>query len=471
MFKLLRNKKTQKTIWIILAIIIVPAFIFWGSSSMVRNPGENTSFSLKIFGKDIPYAAYQDSLAAVRNQALLQFGESFDQMQKFLNLERQAIERLVLISEAGKRKIKVSDKEVVDFIQAFAPFQNKGQFDNRAYAYILQYVFRTQPRIFEEQTRQNLTIAKLYETITKNVTVSDQEVKDAYAKENEQISISYIASLYADFTKEATATDEELKDYFSKNSLSFKQPLSFNTSYIVFENENQQNDITTRINKEKSLEKAVSGLNLTIQETGLFSQVDPIPGIGWSPQITSIISKLDLGQISNVIPFDKKFYIFQLKERKDPYIPDFEAIKEKVKETVIKNKAKNIAKTKAENCLTILRDAAKISLKTIDFDKISKDAGLKSGTTAPFKFSSYIENIGASDEFYTAAQSLKEDEFSAVIDSPSGYFIIKAKSKIPVDETKFKAEKEEFTQKLLSGKKQNDFSKFAEELMKKAQAG
>jgi peptidyl-prolyl cis-trans isomerase D len=471
MFKMLRDKKTQKTIWIILAVIIVPAFIFWGSSSIIKEPGEENNFSLKIFGKRIPYSDYQDSLAAVRNQALLQFGDSFEQMQKFLNLESQAVQRLVLVAEARKRKIKVSDKEVVDFIQAFAPFQNKDQFDNRAYEYILQYVFRTQPRLFEEQTRQNLMIAKLYEAITRDAAVTEQEVKDAYAKENEQISISYIASLYADSSKDAVTSDEELKDYFTKNSLSFKQPLSFNAVYLALDNETQQNSITALTAKEKDLEKAAKELNLSVKETGLFSQVDPVPGIGWSPQISAIISKLDVGQISSVIPFDKKFYVFQLKDRKDPYIPDFEAIKEKVKDSVARNKAKDIAQKKADNCYKILQDAAKTGLKTIDFEKIAKDTGLKTGTTAPFKFGSYIENIGASDEFYTAARSLKDDEFSAVIDSPSGYFIIKTKSKVPVDEAKFLAEKEEFTQKLLSEKKQNEFSKFAEELMKKIQAG
>ncbi len=471
MFKILRNKRTQKTIWIVLAIIIVPAFIFWGSSSVVRNPGEEKNFSLKIFGRRISYEAYLDSLAAVRNQALLQFGESFDQMQKFLNLESQAVQRLVLVAEAHKRKIKVSDKEVIDFIQAFPPFQNKGQFDNRGYAYILQYIFRTQPRIYEEQTRQNLMIAKLYEAITKDTAVTEQEVKDAYAKENEQISISYIASLYADSNKDVTTTEEELKDYFTKNSLSFKQPLSFNTIYLALEGEDQQKSVTTLIAKEKNLEKAAKELNLSVKETGLFSQVDPVPGIGWSPQISAIISKLEVGQISSVIPFDNKFYVFQLKERRDPYIPDFEPIKEKVKDTVIRNKAKDIAKAKADSCLKMLQDAAKNGLKTADFEKAAKDTGLKTGTTAPFKFGSYIENIGASDEFYTAARSLKDDEFSAVIASPSGYFIIKTKSKVPVDEAKFKEEKEEFTKKLLSEKKQNDFSKFVEELMKKIQAG
>jgi hypothetical protein len=52
---------------------------------------------------------------------------------------------------------------------------------------------------------------------------------------------------------------------------------------------------------------------------------------------------------------------------------------------------------------------------------------------------------------------------------PSGLYIIKAKSRSPIDENKFAAEKTEFAQKLLAQKKQEYFIKFVEDLKKKAQ--
>ena len=52
---------------------------------------------------------------------------------------------------------------------------------------------------------------------------------------------------------------------------------------------------------------------------------------------------------------------------------------------------------------------------------------------------------------------------------PSGFFIIKVKERIPVDQKKFEKEKSEFAKGLLSQKKQEYFTKFTEELIKKAQ--
>jgi parvulin-like peptidyl-prolyl isomerase len=52
---------------------------------------------------------------------------------------------------------------------------------------------------------------------------------------------------------------------------------------------------------------------------------------------------------------------------------------------------------------------------------------------------------------------------------PSGFYIIKLKSRVPIDDKKFEAEKNEFSQQLLAQKKQEYFTKLAEELKKKAQ--
>jgi peptidyl-prolyl cis-trans isomerase D len=451
MLKKLRNKKTAKWIWIVLAILIVPAFLLWGLGSAIRSRGESTGISS---------LEYKDALDAVKNMAIMQFGDNFSEMQKYLNLESQAWERLLLLREAKKRKINVTDKEVIELIESYPLFKSKGQFDNRVYSQVLQYYFRTQPRVFEEQTRQNIMLSKLYKQATGNIKVSEEEIKKEYRRLNEEISIDYIASLPSDFLKDISASEEELKDYFAKNSFEFKQPLSFNIEYVSVDSEDKIKNALRRLNKEKNFSKAAKDAGLKAKETGLFTQTDSIPGIGWSPQILSLLSQLKLGQFSAPIHLDKNYYILRLKERKESYIPDFAAIKDKVKEAFIKNKTSQIAKKKIEDCHP----------ESTDFEKIAKGCGLKFGSTNLFKYGSYIEGIGASDSFWTAAQELKDDnQISNIIDVPSGFYIIKLKSKVPLDQKKFESERPEFSQKLLQQLQQAYFVKFIEELKRKAQ--
>lgn len=84
---------------------------------------------------------------------------------------------------------------------------------------------------------------------------------------------------------------------------------------------------------------------------------------------------------------------------------------------------------------------------------------------------SYIENIGGSDEFFTAGRNLKDDEFSGIIAAPTGFFIVRLKAVMAIDEAKFEKEKKDFSQNLLNKKKQESFAQFFEGLRKKALEG
>jgi parvulin-like peptidyl-prolyl isomerase len=468
MLKQLRNKKTAKKIWIGLAILIVPAFVLWGFGGAFRSK-EESNFAGRIFGKKVSLLDYKDALEAAKNQAIMQFGENFTEVQKYLNLESQTWERLALLEEAKRRKIKVSDQEVITSIETYPFFKNKtGQFDNRIYSEMLQYVFRTQPRTFEEETRQNLMLEKLYKETTGGVTLDEKEVKEGYTKLNEEISIYFIASVPSDSAKDIILSEPEIKDYYAKNSLQFKQPISFNIEYLTVDSENKAKDTISRLRRKGDFAKIAKGLNATIKETGFFAQTDPIPGIGWSPQILSLLSKAKTGQVLPPIRTDKYYYILKVKEKRDTYIPDFESIKEKVKEAFIKDKSASVAKEKIENCLKELKEAYENNPRSADFAKAAKKFYLKSDSTELFKYGSYIEGIGASDNLWIAARGLKEDEFSGIIEMPSGFYIVKLKSKVPIDSKKFEAEKNDFSQGLLIEKKRECFVEFLSELKRKA---
>lgn len=468
MLKQLRNKKTAKKVWIILCILIVPAFVLWGSGSLMRSKRES-AYAGKIFGKNISFLEYKDALEAVRNSAIMRFGDKFSEIQKYLNLEGQAWERLILLHEARKRKINASDREVTELIQRYPIFQRKARFDKKLYDELLQYVFRTPARIFEEQIRGNIMLSKLYTLVTEYIKVSEDQIKKEYQKLNEEISLYYIASIPSDFAKGFKPPgDQEIKDYFTQNSLDFKLPLSFNIEYLLLDSEDKIKDAVLRLNKKEDFQKIAGQMGVSVKESGLFSQTDPIPGIGWSPEILNLITKLKVNQYSGPIHMDKNYCILRLKERKEAYIPDFQKVKEKVKEVFIKDRSTKLAKDKIEEALKILKELYATNPKLIDFEKQAKECGLKSDSTALFKTASYIEGIGSSDNFWEAAQELKEGEFSDVITMPSGFYIIKLKNKTVVDEKKFESEKAEFSQKLLLQKKEEYFTEFIRELSRQS---
>ena len=372
MLKLLRNRKTAKKIWIGLAIIIIPAFAFWGFGGAGGDSKEESVG--KIFGRNISSLEFKESLSGVKTLAIMQFGDRLPEVEKYLNLPAQAWERLILLHEAKARRISLKDKEVIDEIRNIPYFQDKNGFNNKLYQEVLRYVLRLQPRIFEEQTRQNLILAKLYQQITGGLKLSDEQIHEEYLKINQELKIDYISSLFSDFTKTINPSDKEIETYFAQNKPMFKEPPT---------------------------------------------------------------------------------------KDKPAYIPELKEIKDRVKETLIQETARERAKNKIDECAQ--------KLKQTEFNQAAASCGLKTASTDFFKAGDTIKNLGEARIFWENAEKLKNNLPSGVISNDQGYYIIRLKSVKPIDEDKFLKEKETFSKKLLSEKKNELFVNFIQETKKKAQ--
>ncbi len=476
MLKFLRNKKTAKRIWITLAAIIVPAFIFWGGGSAVRTRDSQRAVG-RIFGRSISMLEFKDSLDAVRIQALLRFGEKFPEVEKSLFLEAQAWERLLLLAEARKRGIRVKDSAVIQEILRLPFADAAGRFDRQRYSQFLQTYLRLSPRAFEEQTRQNLAIAQLFEEITGGVSASEQEVQEEYRKANEKISIWYAAGLMADYLNEIEPSPDELRAYFQEHAVEFKQPLSFNLEFCALdagsaapeEIQRRAKQMLSRVRRKEPFAAVAQSFGLEVKETGRFAETDPIPGIGWSVQISSLLFKAKDGEYLPPIQAEKQLFIVRVKERIPPAVPPLEQIQEQVKEAYRKEQAAQRAKTKVGDCLRKFKDDFGQRPTPQQFQETAATFGLKAAQSEPFSFDSYIEGIGASDIFWLNAQALKEGACSDIITTANGYFLILLKEKTAFDQAVFQKELPAFTQKVMAQKKQEQFVRFITALKEQAQ--
>lgn len=190
MLKFLRKKKNQKKIFILLAIIIFPAFVLWGSASTARRQKGEKNYAGEIFGHKVSFEEYSASFKAAKNKMIMQFGSQLYKIKDKIDLNALAWEHVLLLNEAKSANIKITDRELVDFIRGFAPFQTDGKFSQDIYESTLKYTFAASPREFEEEIRQDLMInILLQKVITKNnIMVTDEEVKEAFKLENKKFN-------------------------------------------------------------------------------------------------------------------------------------------------------------------------------------------------------------------------------------------------------------------------------------------
>lgn len=463
MLRSLNDKKIQKRIWFTLVPVIIVSFVFWGIGQSSKESGNEVSPGI-IFGKKVTPEEYRQAIQETKAQFLLQFGDNLPAIEKFLNTRAIAWERLILLAEAKKRRINVSDNDVRKAIAENPIFARKGAFDAGYYESVVRYGLHIQPRAFEEQMRHNLMLSQLNEQVTASASVSDQEAAEAYRKENEQISVSYIAAKPADFKTKLSVEDRELKLYFDQHADDFKKQASYKLEYVAFTGEHQVVGFNALREQKGSFDKAVADTNSQLKETEWFFLDDPIPGIGWVKEVSEILPSMKKGDTLPPVMVDKNYYVMRIKDTKEPFVPAFEDVKDKVNETVVSQKAKEMAKEKISLALAKLQESPTSGGPGASFDAIAAEFGLASNSTDPFKSGSYIQDIGASDKFFSEARKLQDGQFSGIIDLPVGFYIIKVKQVIPVDETKFAQEKDKFKEKTLNQKKQKLFEAFIKDL-------
>jgi len=135
---------------------------------------------------------------------------------------QQLVEQQVLMQVADQLGIRVSDADVSNFLHQgqFGEFLfPNGKFIGEdAYADFVATRFNMSVKQFESEIRTEIAVRRLQALITAPVAISDQQVRDAYMKQNVKIKFDY-AVLTADSLRNTiNPSDAELEAYFKKNA-------------------------------------------------------------------------------------------------------------------------------------------------------------------------------------------------------------------------------------------------------------
>ncbi len=97
------------------------------------------------------------------------------------------------------------------------------------------------------------------------------------------------------------------------------------------------------------LEPAARELRLTVQESGFFQRDDPVPGLGAAPQVAAAAFTLQDTAVSQPLGTPRGPVFITVSERKDPYVPKLDEVKERVREDLIQARATELSQA-ARDC-------------------------------------------------------------------------------------------------------------------------
>ncbi|MFO8053154.1 MAG: peptidylprolyl isomerase [Candidatus Omnitrophota bacterium] len=460
MFIKLTEKHKKRILWAML-LIIVPAFVLWGSSAM-RGDKEN------VVGQIEQEPITRDDFMPYIDLARIYFLTNVDEEEK---IETQDIYRLagnfyLLLYQADKEKIKVTDQEVINHIQEISYFSSDDKFESDRYQQFIEYLRRQigrrfSARSFEEYVRSVLRREKLFNKHI-NVEVTDQEVKKAYKTENQEAKITYLFIPYESIEIDTNIPASVLEDFYKENKDLFKRESKIKVKYVSLQPDKKKTeDIVSSLEKTNDLE---SLKDTTIKETDFFSKNQPIEDIGYAPQINQILFTLDQGQISPPFEVKEKVFIFQKIDEQKESVPSFSQIQDEVKESYLKDQKEAQAKEMAENIIEEVESTGNKNL-----ENYAKREEIEFTQTDFFKYSDYIQGLGLSQKisnlvFFDLEEGQVSDE---PLIKKNGAYVIKLNEKTDIDPDKFKEEEQDYYQTIKLNKETKERMDYLNSLSKK----
>ncbi len=236
MLSLMRKNAGSFLIKVALSAIVI-VFVFWGVGNFQEKKKDQVAV---VNGEVISVEAYNKAKDNYMNNLKQQYGSNLNEdMIKMLQIPNQIINSLVtrqlLMQEAEKMKIRVTDKELATSIQSMSVFQENGKFNNQRYTILLNQN-EIKPEEFESSQRESLLISKLNTYVTSGIKVTDGEILEWYNWINATVDIDY-AMFDPATINDIVPTDEEMNAFYSENKESYKTEPKVKVRYLVFKPE------------------------------------------------------------------------------------------------------------------------------------------------------------------------------------------------------------------------------------------
>ncbi|MGE0593324.1 MAG: peptidyl-prolyl cis-trans isomerase [Vicinamibacterales bacterium] len=212
-------------------------------------------------------------------------------------------------------------------------------------------------------------------------------------------------------------------------------------------------DIAARVTSPAALQTVATELGLTVQESDFFPIEGPVPGLGVAPQVSGTAFRLEEGAVSEALPSPRGQLFMTVSETRDPYVPELDEVRDRVREDLIRSRALELSRERANAVASTLRSAR-------DFEAAARAAGLEARDTGLVTRESPLPDIGVSPEVDAAAFSLATGAVSEPIATPDGTLIVKVMERDEVTPDEFSAARDRFREELLNERRSQFFTAY-----------
>jgi peptidyl-prolyl cis-trans isomerase D len=226
----------------------------------------------------------------------------------------------------------------------------------------------------------------------------------------------------------------------------------------------QATDLATALEKEikkpADLDKAAKEHGLTVQESGFFAREEPILGLGPAPEAANKAFDMKPDEVAGPLRASRGFVFETMTAKQDPYVPKVDEVKDRVRDELIKVKARDVSRQKAAEIAAKLKSAP-------DFEKAAKAAGVEAKTTELIASGAPLPDLGVAPAVDEVAFKLPVGGVSDPIPTDNGTAVIKVLEKKEVTPDEWTSSKDRFREELLNERRSRFFSAFMQKAKQK----
>jgi peptidyl-prolyl cis-trans isomerase D len=462
-----RQHSKLKWVWIIIIIVL-------GGGMVLAYIPFSDMGSISLTGTDVAKVGSETVTALEFRTTYTNYIKNMQQqlspeIRKAFGFDKQILDYLisqkVIMSEARRLGLQVTDNEIQQSIYSNPSFQSGGSFigKERYEELLLQNNLRAED--YENVLRNELLSAKILSFITAGVSVTDKEAEDEYRKRNEKAVLTYFVIDPAKLESKVTLSDQDLKDYYEKNKARYNVPEKRKSRYvfvdlikyrvdakaddkelktfyddhseeyrlpeqvtaqeIVFKTANKKPEEVEAVRKKATdvLARAKKGEDFA-KLAMEFSEVPSAKQGGnlgtfqrgtKGPEYDQAFN-LGTGAVSDVINMQDGLHIIKVNSKEEGRLRSFEEIKEAIRPRILFEKGANEAKAVAE------RIAVELGTNK-DLNAVAAKHGATVKETGLLEQSQPVPELGNSTAYQTKVFSLAKDVIGTAIEVQNGYAI------------------------------------------------
>ncbi|UCD58373.1 MAG: SurA N-terminal domain-containing protein [Candidatus Hydrogenedentota bacterium] len=429
-------RRNTRNFLIATIVLIVPAFVLWGSFPTLGKRGRQTL--LKVGDQKVSLEEFTTYYHNLREITRANLGKNYTpELEKMLDLKQQALDRIIreilLGREVARLNLVVSDEEVQDSLKRNPVFYTDDKFDPSKWNASLN-----NPRInwtgLIEQERESLRLQKLVNMIGSGARVTEGEIRGEYQRQHEKVRVEFVALKASELTGEVEVSSDDLTSYYEEHKQEYAEPARLKLAYVELKKEPNQMDYDDmRHVAQNILERARAGDDF-VQLAERYSDDTATAAKGGDlgfltrrrmpREFAEPAFSLNPGEISKEIQSPKGYHIIKVEETRG------EADDKEVRARLIFLKVEP-----SEDTLLFLEEQAArlaVGARVSSLERAASEMELGLKTTPEFaETSPVIPTAGYAPEISEILPALGEGEISNVIETRTAFYVVHVTKRTP----------------------------------------